>query len=177
MTARTLQSEYCSAPWQVTIDVCCGLCPSPAINAYGTVAGLCIASFFAMLIVLFQPAQSAWYIAAQLALAHMYLVAIMARDMMGTASNGTNGIQRWHAEWVLPPLCVLYIRTRLGHFTDEGVIPSQVRLPARVEHYRDGHRLCAVGHAPHPRVSSSLFLCLLSRLLLPDPTNPRGRPL
>ncbi|GAA5947149.1 hypothetical protein JCM3775_001877 [Rhodotorula graminis] len=92
-------SEYCSAPWQVTIDVCCGLCPSPAINAYGTLAGLIIASFFAMLIVLFQPAQSAWYIAAQLALAHMYLVAIMARNMMGTASSGVNAIQRWHAEY------------------------------------------------------------------------------
>ncbi|BGP44076.1 hypothetical protein JCM10450v2_008293 [Rhodotorula kratochvilovae] len=91
--------EYCGAPWQVTIDTCCGLCPSPAINAYGTVAGLCIASFFAMLIVLFQPAQSAWYIAAQLALAHMYLVAIMARNIMGTASEGTNAIQRWHAEF------------------------------------------------------------------------------
>ncbi|GAA5852858.1 hypothetical protein JCM9279_006206 [Rhodotorula babjevae] len=92
-------AEYCSAPWQVTIDVCCGLCPSPAINAYGTLAGLIIASFFAMLIVLFQPAQSAWYIAAQLALAHMYLVAIMARNMMGSASHGVNAIQRWHAEY------------------------------------------------------------------------------
>ncbi|GAA5897653.1 hypothetical protein JCM8208_000224 [Rhodotorula glutinis] len=92
-------AEYCSAPWQVTIDVCCGLCPSPAINAYGTLAGLVIASFFAMVIVLFQPAQSAWYIAAQLALAHMYLVAIMARNMMSQASSGVNSIQRWHAEY------------------------------------------------------------------------------
>ncbi|GAA6054022.1 hypothetical protein JCM3770_002422 [Rhodotorula araucariae] len=81
--------EYCGAPWQVTTD----------INTYGTVSGVCIASFFAMLIVLFQPAQSAWYIAAQLTLAHMYLVAVMARNIMGTASNGINGIQRWHAEF------------------------------------------------------------------------------
>lgn len=27
-----VQGEYCSAPWQVTIDVCCGLCPSPAVR-------------------------------------------------------------------------------------------------------------------------------------------------
>ncbi|BGO96329.1 hypothetical protein NBRC10512v2_008053 [Rhodotorula toruloides] len=78
------------------------------INGYGTIAGFCLASFFNMLIVLCQPASSAVFskssvmqllLAAQLTVAHMFLVAIMVRDMMGTASNGTNGIQALHAEF------------------------------------------------------------------------------
>ncbi|BGP28242.1 hypothetical protein JCM10295v2_007229 [Rhodotorula toruloides] len=70
-----------------------------AINGYGTIIGFCLASFFNMLIVLCQPASSAIYIAAQLTVAHMFLVAIMVRNIMGTASHGTNGIQAWHAEF------------------------------------------------------------------------------
>ncbi|GAA5978562.1 hypothetical protein JCM5350_003142 [Sporobolomyces pararoseus] len=73
--------------------------PSPAINAYGTLAGLSIASLFNLLIVLFQPASSAIYICAQLMLGNMYVVAIMVRNWMGTVSNGTNAIQKWHAEF------------------------------------------------------------------------------
>ncbi|GAA5881333.1 hypothetical protein JCM16303_000133 [Sporobolomyces ruberrimus] len=93
-------SEYCSAPWQVsTAQTCCGVCPSPAINALGTICGLIIASFFNLLIVLFQPASSAIYICAQLMLGNMFVVAVMVRNAMGTVSNGTNAIQKWHAEF------------------------------------------------------------------------------
>ncbi|GAA5852100.1 hypothetical protein JCM8547_000156 [Rhodosporidiobolus lusitaniae] len=92
-------SEYCSAPWQYTGSTCCGICPSPAINAYGTLAGLTLASFFNLLTVLFQPERSAMYIAVQLLIGHMYLVAVMVRNIMGSASNGTNGLQKWHAEF------------------------------------------------------------------------------
>ncbi|GEM12689.1 proteophosphoglycan 5 [Rhodotorula toruloides] len=92
-------SDYCSLPWHYVDYKCCGLCPSPAINGYGTIIGFCLASFFNMLIVLCQPASSAIYIAAQLTVAHMFLVAIMVRNIMGTASHGTNGIQAWHAEF------------------------------------------------------------------------------
>ncbi|GAA6005438.1 hypothetical protein JCM11491_003642 [Sporobolomyces phaffii] len=73
--------------------------PSPALNAYGTLAGLAIASFFNLLIVLFQPTEAAIYICAQLMLGNMYTVAINVRNFMGTRSNGTNAIQKWHAEF------------------------------------------------------------------------------
>ncbi|GAA5868017.1 hypothetical protein JCM3774_001569 [Rhodotorula dairenensis] len=36
----------------------------------------------------------------QLAIAHMYLIAVFVRNAMGSASHGTNGLQRWHAEFV-----------------------------------------------------------------------------
>ncbi|GAA5986367.1 hypothetical protein JCM11641_005357 [Rhodosporidiobolus odoratus] len=55
--------------------------------------------FFNLLIVLFQPKKSAMYIAAQLSVGNMFLVAVMARNMMGTFSKGTNGLQRWQAEF------------------------------------------------------------------------------
>ncbi|EGU11785.1 Proteophosphoglycan 5 [Rhodotorula toruloides ATCC 204091] len=97
--ASRVSGEYCSMPWHYVDHKCCGICPSPAINGYGTIIGFCLASFFNMLIVLCQPASSAIFIAAQLTVAHMFLVAIMARNMMGTASNGANGIQAWHAEF------------------------------------------------------------------------------
>ncbi|BGP20945.1 hypothetical protein JCM10213v2_009110 [Rhodosporidiobolus nylandii] len=64
-------SQYCSAPWH----------------------------FFNLLIVLFQPHKAAWYIAAQLMAGNMFVVAVMARDIMGTLSDGVNGLQRWQAEF------------------------------------------------------------------------------
>lgn len=70
------------------------------INGYGTIAGLILSSFFAMLIVLYKPDQSAWYSAysvpaahlaqadlvsvavmGQLAVAHMYLVGRWSREV------------------------------------------------------------------------------------------------
>ncbi|GAA5898051.1 uncharacterized protein JCM6883_000907 [Sporobolomyces salmoneus] len=93
-------SAYCSAPWQVSLDqTCCGICPSPAINAYGTLGGLILASFFDLLIVLFRPAASAVYICGQLMLGNMFIVAILVRNLMGSASNGVNAVQKWHAEF------------------------------------------------------------------------------
>ncbi|GAA5831008.1 hypothetical protein JCM3766R1_006204 [Sporobolomyces carnicolor] len=93
-------SAYCSAPWQVSPEqACCGICPSPAINAYGTLIGLAIASFFNLLIVLFRPASSAIYICGQLMLGNMFVVAVAVRNSMGTLSEGTNAIQKWHAEF------------------------------------------------------------------------------
>ncbi|TKA52815.1 hypothetical protein B0A53_04511 [Rhodotorula sp. CCFEE 5036] len=92
-------SDYCSAPWQYQGSVCCGICPSPAIASYGTVAGLIVGSFFNMLIVLFQPDESAAFIGGQLTIAHMYLIAVFIRNIMGSASEGTNGMQKWHAEF------------------------------------------------------------------------------
>ncbi|GAA5988566.1 hypothetical protein JCM10908_003623 [Rhodotorula pacifica] len=69
------------------------------INAYGTVGGLIVGSFFNMLIVLFQPEESAAFIGGQLAVAHMYMIAVFVRNIMGSASDGTNGMQKWHAEF------------------------------------------------------------------------------
>lgn len=123
------QSAYCSVPWQVSPEqACCGICPSPAINAYGTLIGLAIASFFNLLIVLFRPASSAIYskscflpappplppffgiptltlrwhltVCGQLMLGNMFVVAVAVRNSMGTLSEGTNAIQKWHAEQV-----------------------------------------------------------------------------
>ncbi|GAA5831559.1 hypothetical protein JCM11251_000748 [Rhodosporidiobolus azoricus] len=92
-------ADYCGVVWQQPLDKCCGICPSPAIHSYGTLGGLILGSFFNLLIVLFQPATSAMYIAAQMVLGHMYLVAVMARNIMGSVSNGTNGLQLWHSEF------------------------------------------------------------------------------
>ncbi|GAA5916471.1 hypothetical protein JCM6882_006469 [Rhodosporidiobolus microsporus] len=91
--------EYCGVVWQAPSDLCCGLCPSPALHSYGTLGGLILGSFFNLLIVLFQPGSSSYYIAAQMALGHVYLVAVMARNIMGSLSNGTNGLQLWHSEF------------------------------------------------------------------------------
>ncbi|KWU43132.1 hypothetical protein RHOSPDRAFT_35272 [Rhodotorula sp. JG-1b] len=146
-------SDYCSAPWQYQGKVCCGICPSPAIASYGTVAGLIVGSFFNMLIVLFQPDESAAFIGGQLTIAHMYLIAVFVRNMMGSASEGTNGMQKWHAEFafllgasitgVVLPAVLSDTHHIHGFSSHEHLLDSLRRRDNRANLHSD--------NAPHPR--------------------------
>lgn len=56
-------------------------------------------------------------VCAQLMLGNMFVVAIMVRNWMGSSSNGTNGIQKWHAESVsLSSFLLVSLTTRSRRF-------------------------------------------------------------
>ena len=81
-----------------------------------------------------------------------YPLAVFVRNLMGSASEGTNGMQKWHAECVVVLFHSRPQKWIKWHLTP--VRPNralQIRFPTRRIHHRRRSACCPFRHTPHPR--------------------------